>query len=306
MAQRHRSRRSRGPCPGAPGRRFRAPVAALALAALCPWPVAASADAPRWERLEFSARKLFLSAEATVEFAPEAAPPADDRCAGRPPMPESAARMRVESSMLGRHSRSSLWFDAETLGAWVRVQEDRGRRNRYKLQVFCHGSVQVERATPNPGEAELPVKKWTHRYPQVHELPTLLDAPLSEPSVLLHLVGRLARPGLEPSRTIPVFSNRQVLAVRIDRDPELVRAAPGFTASGGLLPETLTLVRFRLTPVAIGGEGTARDFRLLGLEGGVEIVAARELQLPVAISGRIAPAGRVKVRLIHVEFRGDL
>ena len=289
-------------------RELRAAAAGLAVLAVT-LPVAAAGSEPPWQRLEFRAKKLFLSADAAVEFDASAALPADDGCAGRPALPASAARIRIESSMLGRRSQSSLWFDPESLKAHIRVQEERGSRNRYKRYTFCHGSVEAERATPNAGEAELPVGEWTHRYPLVHDVPAGLTAPLSEPSVLLHLVGRLAalegEPGAVASRTVPVFSNRRVLAVRIDRDPKPVPAVPGFEVTGGPAPEELTLVRFTLTPVAVGAEGKAEDFELLGLEGAIEILAARELQLPVSISGRLPPAGRVTVRLRHVELRGN-
>ena len=223
-------------------------------------------------------------------------------------MPTSAARIRIESSMLGRRSQSSLWFDAESLKAHIRTQEERGSRNRYKSYTFCHGSVEAERATPKAGEAGLPASEWTHRYPLHHEVPSGLEAPLSEPSVLLHLVGRLAaqpvEPGATASWTVPVFSNSQVLAVRIERDAEAPLVAPGFSVAGGTSPEEVTLIRFTITPVAVGAEGRAEDFELLGLEGAIEILAAKELQLPVTISGRLPPAGRVTVRLRHVVLRG--
>ena len=280
-------------------------VAVLAVAL----PVVAAGSEPPWQRLEFRAKKLFLSADAAVEFDGRAALPVGDRCAGSPPLPDSAALIRIESSMLGRRSLSSLWFDPESLEAHIRVQEERGSRNRYKSYTFCEGTVEAERATPNAGEADLPVGEWTHRYPLVHDVPAGLAAPLSEPSALLHLVGRWAalavEPGVAASRTVPVFSNRQVLAVRVDRDPEAVAAVPGFEITGGPSPEELTLVRFTLTPMAVGEDGRAEDFELLGLEGAIEILAARELQLPVSISGRLPPAGRVTVRLRHVELRGD-
>ncbi len=282
--------------------RFAAPALLAALA----WP-AAAADAPPWQRLEFRAQKLFLSADAAVEFDPAAALPADDRCGGEPPMPGSAARIRIESAMFGRRSESSLWFQPESLKAHLRVQEERGSRNRYKLYAFCRGSVEAERATPNPGEADLPVAEWTHRYPLHHPVPPGLEAPLSEPSALLRLVGRLAAlpaaGGAEGPWTVPMFSNRQVLAVRIERDPETVAAPPAFTVDGGPAPAEVTLVRFAMTPEAVGPEGSAEDFELLGLEGAIEIVVAKELQAPVSIGGRLPPAGRVTVRLRHVKLR---
>ncbi len=278
-----------------------APALLLALA----WP-AAAADPP-WQRLEFQAKKLFLTADAAVEFHPAAELPPDERCEGKPRTPGSAARIRIESTMFGRRSESSLWFDAGSLKAHLRVQEERGSRNRYKRYTFCHGSVEAERATPNPGEAGLPVARWTHRYPLHHPVPSGLEGPLSEPSALLHLVGRLAAlpsgAGEEMSWTVPMFSNRRVLAVRIERDAETVTASPSFSVAGGQIPAQLTLVRFAMTPEVYGPEGSAEDFELLGLEGAIEIVAAKELQAPVSISGRLPPAGRVTVRLRHVKLR---
>ncbi len=289
------------------GRELRAaPLFVAVLAAALPG--AATGSEPPWQRLEFQAKKFFLSADAAVEFDSMVSLPAEERCGDGPSLPEAAARIRIESSMLGRRSQSSLWFDAESLKAHIRVQEERGSRNRYKRYTFCQGAVEAERATPNAGEADLPVASWTHRYPLVHEVPAELAAPLSEPSALLHLVGRLAAleaEGGAASRTVPVFSNRQVLAVRIDRHPETTPAMPGFSVAGGPSPEKVTLARFTLTPLAVGSDGRAEDFELLGLEGEIEILAARELQLPVSISGRLPPAGRVTVWLRHVELRGN-
>lgn len=287
---------------------FRQPAhlgaAALLVALALP---AAAADAPPWQRLEFRATKLFLSADAAVEFHPAAQLPADERCEGEPPLPGSAARIRIESTMFGRRSESSLWFDPDSLRAHLRVQEERGSRNRYKRYTFCRGSVEAERATPNPGEARLPVAEWTHRYPLHHPVPSGVESPLSEPTALLHLVGRLATSpavdGAEASWTVPMFSNRRVFAVRIERNPETVTAPAGFSVAGGAAPAQLTLVRFAMTPEVVGPEGAAEDFELLGLEGAIEIVAAKELQAPVSISGRLPPVGRVTVRLRHVELR---
>ena len=280
-------------------------LAAPALLVALAWP-AAAADPP-WQRLEFQARKLFLSADAAVDFVLAAELPPDERCEGRPPMPGSAARIRIESTMFGRRSESSLWFDPGSLKAHLRVQQERGSRNRYKRYAFCEGSVEAERATPNPGEAGLPVAEWTHRYPLHHAVPLSLEAPLSEPSALLHLVGRLAAlpsgAGAQTSWKVPMFSNQRVLAVRIKRDPETVTAPPSFSVAGGQAPAQLTLVRFGMTPVAYGPEGSAEDFELLGLEGAIQIVAAKELQVPVSISGRLPPVGRVTVRLRHVKLR---
>ena len=282
-----------------------ASLAASGLLVALAWPAAAAE--PPWQRLEFEAKKLFLTAGAAVEFESVADVPVDERCEGRPPMPGSAALIRIESTMFGRRSESSLWFDPGSLKAHLRVQEERGGRNRYKRYTFCRGSVEAERATPNPGEAGLPVAEWTHRYPLHHPVPSALEAPLSEPSALLHLVGRLAAlpsgAGEQTSWTVPMFSNRRVLAVRIERAPETVTAPPSFSVAGGQAPAQLTLVRFAMTPMAYGPEGSAEDFELLGLEGAIEIVAARELQAPVSISGRLPPAGRVTVRLRHVKLR---
>jgi len=262
---------------------------------------------PPWQRLEYRAKKLFLSADATVEFDSSAPLPAVERCGVAAPAPAAAARVRIESAMFGRRSESALWFDPASMRAHLRILEERGRRNRYKRYAFCGGRVESERATPNPGEEGLPVSEWTHRYPLEYPVPSDLEAPLSEPSALLYLVGRLAAapPEVEPktSWTVPMFSNNRVLAVRIDRNPQTVAAAPGFTVAAGSLPAQLTLVRFALTPAVLGPDGRAEDFELLGLEGAIEIVAARELQLPVSISGNLPPAGRVTVRLRHVRLR---
>ncbi len=283
-----------------------AAVLAAAAAGLAPPPAAADGGEPPWRRLEFQARKLFLSAAVAVEFDSAVALPADDRCEARASWPAASARIRIESAVLGRRSQSSLWLAPETLRAYARVLEDRGRRNRYKSYAFCRSSVVADRATPNRGEVEMPVAEWTHRYTLVHEVPAGLPAPLSEPAALPYLVGRLAsEPNAPASRVVPVFSNNQVLTVRIDREAQSTRAAPEFTAAGGPLPAELTLFRFALTPASLEEGGSVEDFELLGLEGEIEILAARELQLPVSISGRLPPVGRVSVRLRHVELRGD-
>jgi len=268
-------------------------------------PIVKAAEPP-WQRLEYRAKKLFLSADAAVEFDSAAPLPAVERCGVAVPPPAAAARIRIESAMFGRRSESSLWFEPGSLRARLRIQEERGRRNRYKRYAFCGGRVESERATPNPGEEGLPVSEWTHRYPLEYAVPADLETPLSEPSALLYLVGRLAAAPVEAepktSWTVPMFSNNRVLAVRIDRDPQTLTAVPGFVVAGGPTPPKLTLVRFAMTPAVVGPEGRAEDFELLGLEGAIEIVAARELQLPVSISGNLPPAGRVTVRLRHVRL----
>ncbi len=250
-----------------------------------------------------------MSADAAVELEPAAEVPPNERCRGRPALPVRAARVRLESSNFGRRSDSRTWFDPATLRAHLRIQEERGSRNRYKNSTFCDRRVVVERATPNRGEEGLEMADWTHRYLEEYGVPAGLEAPLSEPSVLLYIVGRFAaEPAAaneQASWTVPVFSNRQTLLVRIERTAVTGVAPPPFSIAGGEPPDEMTLVRFDLTPIAVDADGTARDFELLGLEGAIEILALKELRLPVSISGRLPPAGRVTVRLRHVLLRDE-
>lgn len=280
--------------------------------------VAAAGDAPldpsrvQWERLEFVAKKFFLSARSEVSMdlvpASEAAAQwvrSEEEEGLRPASPE-LVRITVGSFVLGKEDWETLWSDPRDLTAFGRFKERRGKRGYQKRARFGRGGVFVLRQAPiDDSERGRPSDRWTKVEKFFYPRPVGSTCRVvTESSALFYLVSA-AELGAGESREVCIFSGKQgTFPVRITAgelekmDVAYLERRPGKEAV-----ERKGEVAVRRITVRPVGEGNEEELELLGLEGEVTLFLEEGSRVPVRLEGRLSGVGRVAVRLSAVDFR---
>jgi hypothetical protein len=257
-----------------------------------------------WRRLVFRASKLLVTAHAEVALewrdaeAVAAELAATDQAAPLAPAGERVAHLSVTSSLLGRSSNTQVWLDPLDLRVLQRRQLDEGKRERLKLYRFGQRGIYSRRVRPRDGERGQPHQRWTDVQ---EELEPLEDgATVSDPSALFYWLSAIDPETLRDGRTLLVYSKSLLNPVRA-RYLGVEELRVDYRLYGAADPEgnaievsgRVPALRFSLTP----GAGGRDELELLGLEGDLELYVDAVRRVPVQVSGRVPPVGRVVARL---------
>ncbi|HVS15911.1 MAG TPA: hypothetical protein VMV46_18465 [Thermoanaerobaculia bacterium] len=283
-----------GPAPAPPA----APPAATVAS-----PYAVAPDVS-WRRLAFRASKLLVSAHAEVALewrqAREVAPELAETDQGAPlaPAGERVAHLTVTSNLLGRSSSTQVWLDPLDLRVLQRRQLEEGKRERLKLYRFGRSGIYSRRVRPSHGERGQPLQRWTDVQEgfEAHQEAT----PVSDPSALFYWLSAIEPESLREGRTLVVYSKSLLNPVEV-RYLGVEEIRVDYRLYGVADPEgnaidvsgRVPALRFSLTP----GAGGADELELLGLEGDLELHVDAEHRVPVQVSGRVPPVGKVVARL---------
>ena len=292
----------------------RALAHALTAATLAVWTSAALAggapapERPAWRELHFRARKFIFTADTTVkvELAPaEAAARALAAASGHTPvMPAcgQVARIELDTTGLGRHTRNTVWIEPTTAAALQTSSQELGNRARYKTQRFTDLGVAVARYAPARGEEDRPADRWTLHSDSFVPFPEADrgGVVVSDSVALFWILATrpLAKPG--DSTQVLVMSRDQLLlveiavaatrSIRLDIDER--------TASGSRhVRESVEGLELTVSGSRFGPDKAESDLEFLGFTGKVRILLDPARRVPVEISGRVPKAGTVTVRL---------
>jgi hypothetical protein len=262
-----------------------------------------------WRRLEFQASKLLVKARAWVELSQHDAEPARaqllERASDRALSPRGPRVLSLElgSSFLGRDSTTWLWIDPTDNAALEREQVETGKRQRVKLYRFCADGVYSMRITPREGEKSLAPKQWTQvSEEQLDHEPGQI---VVDPASLFYVLSVSDPTAFAGGQTFHLFSRGEVqpVVVRFEAEEELdvdfgvhpsVEPSIGDTAGPG--PEQVDgrvpALRYSFSPA-----DPDYALELLGLEGNLELWIDAKRRIPVLVSGKVSPVGRVAVKL---------
>lgn len=262
-----------------------------------------------WRRLEFQASKLMVKARAHVELSQHDAAQARAELMDRQgqgalaPQDSRVLALEVGSSFLGRHSKASIWLDPVDNAALQREQVETGKRQRVKTYRFCDGSVYSKRVTPrDDSEKSLAPDRWTHVLEE--QLAHDKDQTVIDPAALFYILSVADPKAYAGGQTVSLFSKGKIhsVALRFEAEEELdvdfellpsVEPSIGDTSAGPTtVDERVQALRYTLRP---GDEADALE--LLGLEGDLELWIEAERRIPVLVTGKVSPVGRVAVKL---------
>ncbi len=265
-----------------------------------------------WSRLEFKASKFFLTARSEVELAgrPAAEAIADllfpNEDTGLAPRGPKSYRIDIRTRLLSRDSRVRHWFDPGNARALQRVSHDVSKKRlRHRTYRYTSGGVFSRTLRPGEGEEDKPYAGWSRVQDQQFPFSDTGGPPVSEPAALLYLIpaGDFRVPG--DKDRLRVFTRRQVREVdvkvvekeRIDVD--YVEVSGGRERTVDARVEAL---RVAVRPIVGEGED-ADDFKLLGLEGAIDIYLDPKTRVPLLVRGKIDIAGTVRLRLKRAELK---
>ncbi len=275
-------------------------------------PAACDPASVAWTRIELMASKFFLTARSEVELAgrpsteaiAELLVPLRDEApaAGKGLEPRAAESYRIDirTRFLGRDSKVRYWFDPGDARALQRSSHDVSKKRlRHRTYRYTGGGVFSRTLRPGDGEDDLPYAGWSRIDHRFFAFPSGGSPPVIEAAGLLYLIpaGDFRVPG--DRQRVRVFTRGEVrevdvaVAAKERIRVDYVEASPaGERAVGGEVEALRVAVRPRV------GQGDDDDgFKLLGLEGDIDIYLDPRTRVPLLITGRIQVAGRVRLRL---------
>ena len=276
------------------------------------------AERLRWERLEFRASKLLITASSEVEVSTEPATlsqvewltPAQNTALM--PTTSEIIRVRLGSQLLGKSSDLDLWLDPTSGAAFQRNQLETGKKTRHHRRRslrFTNTGVlsSTHRATEETVDKSYEEWALTESF-ATFPLSLPRDAVVGEPSGLFYLlaVAELGGPGDET--LTHVFAKGQVMriALAVEEWTEMgvdFRESDPRSSDGRRVKERRRVMRIRLHGQPLEDTDSGVDFEFLGLKGDIEVFLDPKSRFPVQISGDIKRAGRGHVRLQKVVLK---
>lgn len=271
-------------------------------------PAPLDAGKPRWERLDFAASRLLLTASARVDArllpAAAVAPLLLPTPAGIPVAPAGpeVVEMLYTASGLGLASVTTLYLDPASGAALQRRQVDTSGGERVRVYRFTDaGAYHYTRRPAGREQRKLPPEQWTDLSEGMRPYPAgAAGRPVTEATALLWLVaaGPLGKAGDRMEAL--TFSRRQVHRVTAEVTGERQVQVDFTETDAGATRRRrgdIGVLVVRVRGAALDPADGDESFELLGLRGDLELLLEPRQRLPLALRGRIKVLGDVTVEL---------
>lgn len=291
-------------------------VAAVALVASAPARAEEALDRSRvsWTRLEYTARKIGETATILVSVrdvpAVEAAGAWLSPMGGTPVMPPGGVVLiESETRLASRVFDDRLWLDERNASAVQIADTETGHNLHGRTYRLCQGGFALEERLPDTNEDSLPPAQWSRVKRSWCDFPPGLasGSPVTGPMGLLWAAAAAGALRVGDTLTFPVLVQGHVEEVTLRMegpaaaDVDMVESRAGIeTRVRGLTG----VMRASLTARPLGDPGSAR-FRMLGLEGDIQLLWDPARGLPVEISGDVRLLGHLVIRLTRFQVRGS-
>lgn len=267
-----------------------------------------------WTNLEFSASKLWLSAQASLGVTRRLrdiiAARLVNPLAGNPvPPPPEVLEITYGARGMGRLSDTTLWLDPASTAAVQRMQLDGGSRKRQRVYRYTDiGAWHETRWPADRREAELPPENWTERTSGLRAYPpAAAGLAITDATALLYLVAAADLRKAGDRSEFFTFSRRRVHRVAVTVSGKVETRADYEESTAGSQRrrqgriEALRLV-IRGSPLHEAG-GENEQFELLGLQGDIELLLEPASRAPLELRGRARMIGEVTFHLRHARLR---
>ena len=268
-------------------------------------------EAVAWSRLELEATKFFLTARSAVELAGR---PSREAVAellvptqghGLAPRGTESFRVDLHTRILNRDSRVRFWFDPGDARALQRSSYDRSKkRSRHRTYRYTRDGVFRRTLNPADGEVDRPYASWSRVDEHFVPLPAAGSA-VTEAAALLYLIpaGDFRAPG--DRQRVRVFTRGKVREVDVAAaGKERIRVSYAEVSDAGerRVEGEVEALRVAVRPLAAAGEDKD-DFKLLGLEGDIDIFLEPRTRALLLVRGKVDLAGTVHLRLKRAMMR---
>jgi hypothetical protein len=267
----------------------------------------------RWERLEFRASKLTVTATTEVAIATKALGEVRHRwlepTEGEPVMPQGSEVIHIQlgSLLLGKKSELDLWLDPVTGAAMQRTQLETGRKvrhNRHRSLRFTEAGIFNSTYRAVEETVDRPFHQWDLTE-EFKEFPEEFDraAVVTEPSALFYLLAVADLNAKGDQLATYMFSKGRVMQVRfVVVETTSIKANYTEVSNSGEteIRGRRDALRIRLEGTPVGIEAGDQDFEIFRLRGDVEVFLDPVLRMPIQITGHIRYLGKGHVRLQRV------
>jgi hypothetical protein len=302
-------------------------LAALALPLCCAGLALAQGPAPSgeppvlpWSELEYTTRKLFLSASTTaaLSLVPPTSAAAELRASpsGTPlPLPEvGVACLTVTSSLpFGRHEVTRLFFDPQSGAAFGSDKLTTGRRQRHLAARYLKEGVYTWSWTPaGKPEEDLGPARWTALQERLLPYPTDLpvNAVVTDAYALLVLTSAMRPGAATPMSPLFVLSYHGFLALDFiaggadARRVDLEAQTPSGTRrrSGR---EQLAVLRVSTRAVPANPVASPHDLEVLGFQGGITLLVDPATGVALALKGKADYVGTLTSELVRIRLAAE-
>ncbi|MEM7581836.1 MAG: hypothetical protein AAF560_00525 [Acidobacteriota bacterium] len=266
-----------------------------------------------WSRLELEASKFFVTARSEIELASHPPNVAADELiapAGAAALKASALDhylMAIRTRFLSQESQVRFWFDSDAQALQRSELSLSKKRKRHRTYRYSATGVHARTLRPADGEDGRPYSAWTDSEDDFTPFPQALDpaAVVTEAASLLYAVpaSSLESPG--DSTRLYIYSRGQISPVEVTvkaRERIAVDYVEVSAKGERRVQEDAETVRVALRPRQPEG-GDSAEFKLLGLEGDIDLYLDAETRAPLLMTGKIRVAGSVRLHLKRVVLR---
>lgn len=272
-----------------------------------------------WQRLKFSASKLFLSASTAIsaDYCPSEAVAGDIHApaagVARPlPSPTVAVVTSETDLPFGKHEVATVWLDPATGAALQGHKLVQGRDPYEKIFRYTAEGFFYWRNSPGvEAERKLPPDRWGKRRERLvrsaQPLPT--GGAVTDSYALFYLASaaRLDRQGAR--LTTFLLQDEQLVELTFTAlEQRQIHCDVRLTGPQGERRQTSALVRRVTLSGRLAGQppktkGDDVDLGLLGLRGSLQMLVEVGTGIPIAISGHTASIGELTVHLDRITPR---
>ena len=290
----------------------RALVLGAALAAVLAPPALGQLDPSRvrWSKVTLEGKKLTVKLSSDIAL--ESAPPGKELIAvsdANALRPRGAASqlLTLHTRVLSQDSRVRFWFESEDALALQRSELSiTKKRKRHRTYRYTDRGVFAHTMTPGEGEENAQHERWSRVESGFTDYPAGLEEGLvvTEASALLYIVpaSDLTSRG---ETLVHVYSKGTLNQVKLGvKGRERLKVDYVEEAPGGQrqVKGPVEALRVELRPRPPAGESKS-NFKLLGLEGDVDLFVDPETRVLLQLAGRVSIAGSVKLRLKRAVLR---
>jgi len=203
--------------------------------------------------------------------------------------------------------KTQSWFEPRQGAALQRIRLRRGKDTWQKSYRFTkNGVFRIRKKPKDSREENLPLAQWTkirnHFYP--YDDSSMNCSQVLEPSTLLYIISAINFDTVQTPISLCVFNKKQLHLVTVSV-AETRHLKVDYLAKQGenqvRVDKGIDTIKISLQPASlVPTDMEPEAFSFLGMEGNFDIFIDKASRIPVQVSGKIPPFGKVDIRLHDV------
>jgi hypothetical protein len=203
--------------------------------------------------------------------------------------------------------KTRSWFEPHNAGALQRVRLRLGQDKWQKSYRFTkNGVFRIRKKPQDSKEENLPLAQWTkirNHFYHYGDGSTGCSQVL-EPSALLYMISAINFDTVQSPLSLCVFNKKQLHLVNVSVAETQPLKVDYFAKQGEnqfRVDKRIDTLRISFQPRSLSPtDMEPEEFSFLGMKGNFDIFIDKASRIPVQVSGKISPFGKVDIRLHDV------